>query len=141
MYKRQEQIGAPLELYDRPANVFVAGFMGSPAMNLLPALVKAGRMTVAGQTLEASGLPDGPVTFGLRPDDVKLEPGDQGVVKAVEPTGSETHVQVTVAGLDVTVVSKDRIHLRPGDRVALDLGCSNRHLFNAETGTRLQQGK
>lgn len=135
---RVEQVGAPLELYDRPGNAFVAGFMGSPAMNLLPAQVQAGRLAVAGQVLDAAGLPDGPVTFGLRPDDVRLGQGDDGLVQLVEPTGSETHVRVTVAGVDVTVVTKDRAPLQPGDRVALDLGHPNRHLFDPGTGLRLE---
>ncbi|MGQ0563534.1 MAG: ABC transporter ATP-binding protein [Gemmobacter sp.] len=134
---RVEQVGAPLALYDQPKNVFVAGFMGSPAMNILPAEVRGGRLTAAGQALAAPGLADGPVTFGLRPEDVLLNQGEGGAVKLVEPTGSETHIQVELGGETVTVVTRERVLVRPGDHVTVDLGSPNRHLFSAETGERL----
>lgn len=133
---RVEQVGAPMELYDRPANVFVAGFMGSPAMNLIPAAVKGGILTVAGQSLPC-GLADGPVTFGLRPGDIAIGLGVEGRILVVEPTGSETHLSVDVHGQVVTVVTRSRQGFQPGAPLALDLSSRNAHLFDAGTGRRI----
>ncbi|MFZ8941217.1 MAG: ABC transporter ATP-binding protein, partial [Gemmobacter sp.] len=92
------QVGAPLEVYDRPANVFVAGFIGSPAMNLLPATVAGGgEVEVGGTRLaapEVAGLAPGTaVTYGVRPEHLDLaDTGLAARVAVVEPTGSETHL-------------------------------------------------
>ena len=139
---RVEQIGAPLELYDRPANVFVAGFLGSPAMNLLPAEVGAGRLQVAGQALPCpQGLQAGQkLIFGLRPEDIALAGPGQGAlarVLGVEPTGAETHVTLDLAGQSLTLVTRARLSLAPGDLLGLDLTAGPQHLFDAASGRRL----
>ncbi len=139
---RIEQVGAPLELYDHPANVFVASFIGSPAMNLI-----AGRVTGGALQAGAASLPLPPgmiiadgrdVIYGIRPE--HLSPGAAGlqaVVAVVEPTGSETHVVCRVDGHEVTVVFRDRVTLKPGDAVTLAPDAAAVHMFDKDTGVRL----
>src|SRR5690606_20231207 len=98
-----EQIGAPLELYDRPVNQFVAGFIGSPAMNFIPGRVTAGGfasddgLVVLGAP--CAGLADGaPVMLGVRPEHIFIDPdGLPAELLLVEPTGSETQVLARLA--------------------------------------------
>jgi multiple sugar transport system ATP-binding protein len=141
-----EQIGAPLEVYDRPANIFVAGFIGSPAMNMLEAVVRhdggAVWADVAGTRLPLdTGPEDGrPVTLGLRPE--HLQPADEGLpgrIAVVEPTGAETYVVVRLdaGGREVTAVVRDRRPLRPGEPIRLRAERGMAHLFDRTTGRRL----
>ena len=141
---RVEQVGPPLELYDRPANLFVAQFLGSPSMNILPAMVAGpGRLALSdGTELDAppvAGLVrNQKVSLGLRPEDVVLDPaGVPAEVVLVEPTGAETHVVARAVGADITVVLKDRTDLSPGDRIGLRLSSPRAQLFHGETGARL----
>jgi multiple sugar transport system ATP-binding protein len=137
------QMGAPLELYDRPANTFVAGFIGSPAMNLIPATVAEGGHAVAGDlTLPlppgATLSPGAKVTWGLRPEYFALS--DSGIpadVAVIEPTGSETHLVLRAAGQELLCVSRDRVSLRPGDRVHLAPDVAHVHLFDGTSGNRI----
>ena len=140
------QIGAPLELYDRPANLFVAGFIGSPSMNLLPGEVRLGdrpSVEIAGCLLPISaisGLRDGQkVIYGARPED--FLPGDAGLaarVSVVEPTGSEMHVVArAVEGLEVVSVLRDRRAIAAGEDLHLSAPPDRVHLFDADSGTRL----
>ena len=139
---RVEQIGSPLELYDQPANLFVAGFIGSPAMNILPAAAEADGVRVAGMIAlpVRTGLPVGAaLLYGIRPEHIVL--GEAGGVEAeitvVEPTGADTHVGLRFAGHDLTVVTKDRLAVGPGDRVTVSLWSDRGHLFDAATGQRI----
>ena len=97
-----EQAGPPLELYDRPANLFVAGFIGSPAMNMIEGNVVDGALqTQDGTTwilpFGGNGRYDGPAVYGIRPEHLRLDPdGIQASVRVVEPTGSETQVLLRV---------------------------------------------
>src|SRR5579871_2546924 len=99
-----EQIGAPLDLYDRPDNVFVAGFIGSPAMNFLRGSVEGGSFRAeGGEALPLPGARNGsegrPAVYGVRPEHFQLSPsGLPAVVHVVEPTGSETQVVAQFAG-------------------------------------------
>ena len=139
---RIEQVGAPLDLYDQPANTFVAGFIGSPAMNILPGLVESGGVRVAGALLP---LPKGmkaaagrEVRYGIRPE--HLAAGDQGLtgtVAVVEPTGSETHVVLRLEGAEVVAMFRDRVTFRPGDRLSLMPDAAKVHLFDQGSGVRL----
>ncbi|KWV53695.1 sugar ABC transporter ATP-binding protein [Rhizobium altiplani] len=145
---RVEQIGSPLELYDRPRNVFVAGFLGSPAMNFLegtlqdgasPALtLSGGSRAVLSRAPSASA--GRPVTLGIRPEDISLggEDGVAATVKVVEPTGSETHVAVDVEGKELTWVVRDRVELVPDQRVKLSFATSKVHFFDQQTQQRLE---
>jgi len=139
---RIEQVGAPLELYDRPVNTFVAGFIGSPSMNMLPGVVKGGAVEVGGAMLP---LPKGmaaaegrEVTYGIRPEHLGLgTAGITGKVAVVEPTGSETHVVVRVEGREMVAMFRDRVSLRPGDSVVLAPDPDKVHLFDKTSGVRL----
>ncbi|KQS74799.1 sugar ABC transporter ATP-binding protein [Methylobacterium sp. Leaf361] len=139
-----EQIGPPLELYDRPDNLFVAGFIGSPAMNFMPGKVRAnGRLTFTTETglsIPLADAPSGvdgrPLILGVRPEHFDLAPeGIAAEVVVVEPTGSETMLAVRAGGQDLTCVLRERVRERPGETVSLR---PNRvHFFDAETGRRL----
>ncbi|MDR3468904.1 MAG: sn-glycerol-3-phosphate ABC transporter ATP-binding protein UgpC [Xanthobacteraceae bacterium] len=141
-----EQIGAPLELYDRPVNQFVAGFIGSPAMNFIDGTVVGGPVpaveTAYGTRLPLAGAPPGsegrPVIYGVRPE--HLDRADDGVVAevvVVEPTGSETQVVARLGTKDIIAVFRDRQQVRPGDTIRLKPRPSAVHLFDKETGQRL----
>ena len=140
------QIGAPLELYDRPANAFVAGFIGSPAMNLLDGVVErdgAGVAVRAGENLLP--VPDGPgleagrkVIYGIRPEDLALaEDGIAATVAVVEPTGSETHVVLRISGRDLVAVFRERHAFHPGDVIHLAPQAGKVHVFDAASGDRI----
>jgi multiple sugar transport system ATP-binding protein len=145
------QIGAPLELYDRPANVFVAGFIGSPAMNLLPGVVRKGAggvpngviVDVDGAALPAPdrpGLNDGrKVVFGIRPEHLSLTEsgGFPAQVVVIEPTGSETHVVLRLGGREITAVFRERHAFTPGQEVRLLPQPDLIHIFDADSGERL----
>jgi multiple sugar transport system ATP-binding protein len=139
---RVEQIGTPLELYDQPANLFVATFMGSPAMNILPAKVTNTGVLVAGIATvpgKAGVVPGTDISYGIRPDHIVIN--GEGAVPAevlvVEPTGSETHVTARVAGHEITIVSKERLSVSPGQQISVSLISDRAHLFDAQSGRRL----
>ena len=138
-----EQAGPPLELYDRPANVFVAGFIGSPAMNMVEGTVANGTLSTADGTQWA--LPtrvngyQGPAIYGIRPEHLRLDPegGIQAKVQVVEPTGSETQVLLRVGDQPLTAAFRERVSAHPGEtiRISPDLGLV--HLFERSTGRRI----
>jgi multiple sugar transport system ATP-binding protein len=145
---RIEQTGSPLELYDRPANSFVAGFIGSPAMNFLPGTLRRGagaaQVELAdGTRLEAphdAGGSDGqPVLIGTRPEHLSLS-ADAGIpsrVVVVEPTGAETLVSCRHEGAELSVVFRERHSFAPGSTIRLLPDVQRSHLFDAGTGERL----
>jgi multiple sugar transport system ATP-binding protein len=144
---RVEQIGTPLELYDRPQNIFVAGFLGSPAMNFLEGQIEGSDhpslALPGGIKVDLSKMPrnnNNPnVTLGMRPEDISLG-GEEGVpatVTVVEPTGSETHVAVDIAGRELTWVVRERVDLAPGQQIRLSFKSRNVHFFDTKTGLRL----
>ncbi len=140
---RVEQIGSPLELYDRPANQFVAGFIGSPAMNFIPGLVEAGGFRAEGGSLwplPANGANQNgrPAIYGVRPEHLRLH--DQGVklmVQVVEPTGSETQVHGRLGPLPVMGAFRERVAAAPGEPISVTADPALVHLFDGETGQRL----
>jgi sn-glycerol 3-phosphate transport system ATP-binding protein len=135
---RIEQVGKPIELYDRPASLFVAGFIGSPPMNLFSIAALGG---ATGRDLAAS-LPVGTDIVGIRPDRVEAgrTAGMQltGVVDMIEPVGGESHLYVRVAGIDqaVILVVAGRPALSEGDRFDFTLPLDALHPFNTGTGRR-----
>ena len=138
-----EQIGSPLELYDRPRNRFVASFIGSPSMNLLPGIVSEDASTARiGDTdlsVPAAGLSNGQsITIGIRPEHFTLaDAGLAAKVRVVEPTGSEMHVILEFQGQEITAVFRERHQLSPGDQVHLGVTTAHVHLFGGEDGERL----
>jgi multiple sugar transport system ATP-binding protein len=147
---RVEQTGSPLELYDRPVNQFVAGFIGSPAMNFLPGVLKRANGTARVELAGGLSLPapasahaaaDGQqVIYGTRPEHMELAGGEDGVpteVVVVEPTGADTQVFTKIAGIEVTSVFRDRHAFRPGQIIRLRPDPGRAHLFDAGTGVRL----
>jgi multiple sugar transport system ATP-binding protein len=139
---RIEQVGAPLELYDRPDNTFVATFIGSPAMNLLTGVVRDGGVVLGEDVVvpvdPATAAPEGaPLTIGIRPEQIQIaDDGVPATVTALEPTGAETVMVAEVAGTPVTVVTRERVALRPGDPVRLRMLPAHQLAFDAE-GRRL----
>ena len=140
---RIEQVGSPLELYDNPANLFVAGFIGSPSMNFLPGVVRAGGVEVAGQGLPmppGSAAQEGQaVTYGVRPEHLTLTEagGIAAQVAVVEPTGSETHVIARVGEAEITAVFRERHAFAPGTEIRLAPDPAHIHLFDAKSGARI----
>jgi multiple sugar transport system ATP-binding protein len=139
---RIEQIGAPLELYDRPANTFVASFIGSPSMNMIEGVVQNGAVQAQGAALP---LPPGmkvadgrEVIYGVRPENLAGSPaGISGTIAVVEPTGSETHVVIRIAGREMVAVFRDRVTHRPGDAITLaPLNPAEVHIFDKSSGAR-----
>jgi multiple sugar transport system ATP-binding protein len=142
---RVQQIGSPLDLYDRPANLFVAGFIGSPAMNMFQAhLERAGGLDVLTHAAFRIPLPrdlalaDGAaLTVGIRPEHIVLGAGPiRGTVDLIEPTGLGTIVHLTLAGTAIKAFSLERHPLSIGGEVQLDLPLARLHLFD-DAGVRV----
>ncbi|MGE0006641.1 MAG: ABC transporter ATP-binding protein [Parvibaculaceae bacterium] len=145
---RVEQTGAPLELYDRPRNRFVAGFIGSPAMNFIsgrledgdgaPAFAADGgiRLPVEGTGRDAPGRP---VMLGVRPEHLVLAGGGIAAeVTVVEPTGSEVQVNARAAnGEEIVAVFRERHSFSPGETISLKPQAGAMHLFDGESGLRI----
>jgi multiple sugar transport system ATP-binding protein len=138
-----EQIGAPLELYDNPDNLFVAGFIGSPAMNFLRGRIADGAFrSDAGFMLPLPGSrsdSDGrPIVYGIRPEHFQLlSDGLPAKVHVVEPTGSETQVMAEFAGSSIIAAFRERVSARPGELIHVGADPALVHVFDADTGQRL----
>jgi multiple sugar transport system ATP-binding protein len=137
-----EQVGAPLELYDKPANVFVAGFIGSPSMNFLEGEVQEDGFVVGGLKLplaaDCGARAEPRAIYGIRPEHISFS--DKGVpaeVVLTEPTGAETHVVVRLGGQELTCVVRDRVAARPGDTLKIVPDARRVHLFDATSQRRL----
>jgi multiple sugar transport system ATP-binding protein len=138
-----EQIGAPLELYDRPANRFVAGFIGSPAMNFLPArangagicLTSAEDFPVAVKARVESGRG---IVVGIRPEHLEIaSDGFEAEVVVIEPTGSETQLFARLGGQEIVAVFRERHAFAPGQRIRLRPQADCVHLFDSSSGQRI----
>jgi multiple sugar transport system ATP-binding protein len=143
-----EQTGDPLTLYDSPANTFVAGFIGSPAMNMVPGTVRArdGATIVAFDGGTTLPLPAGAraaegqaVLYGIRPEHCSVG-GSEGLpveVIVVEPTGADTQLYCRFNGQEITATVRDRTDCRPADRIQLAPDLTRAQLFDAASGKRL----
>jgi multiple sugar transport system ATP-binding protein len=143
-----EQIGTPLELYDRPGNLFVAQFIGSPAMNVVSGTLRG---SGAGSAVEAAGtrwpVPaqiggrDGQaVHYGIRPGDIHLAADGQGIaakVIVVEPTGAETELLLQVGDAQFVVVIHGRTAAQPDETVHLAIDAGKAHIFDSASGQRV----
>ncbi|MDB5574703.1 MAG: transporter related, partial [Tardiphaga sp.] len=148
-----EQMGTPLELYDHPDNKFVAGFIGSPAMNFLEGkLVMTGSNGSASHWVETANGAKLPiaiaphasngqgVTYGIRPEHLEFGTDGDGIeaeIVVVEPTGSETQIVARIGIQDVIAIFRDRRAVAPGDKIYLKPRANAAHLFDRDTGKRL----
>ena len=142
-----EQQGAPLELYDRPANRFVAGFIGSPAMNFVPGVIGDQGQLV----LELTGRPDIPVSAkiapgtkvlaGMRPEHLQVGAGGAGTIRlpvsTMESTGSLTYISLGEEG-ELTLVSQVRENVAIGDVIDVHIEPEQVHLFDPQTDRRME---
>jgi len=139
-----QQIGAPLEIYDRPQNLFVASFIGAPAMNFLEAKAEGGRVLLTDGTpveIQAADHVSGDVIVGIRPEHLVLDNAGslKFIVDEVEPTGSETHISATTSvGMPVRLVTTDRVTVEAGDALAASYEADKLHLFDAKTTNRIE---
>ena len=135
-----QQVGSPTEIYDRPANAFVASFIGNPAMNLMDGEISGG--TFRAQNVEVSGLnaPDGKVTLGFRAEDAEVvESGGQinASIYTMELLGEATMVSVRIGGALVSVKADKNYRAEIGDMVSINVPQDHCHLFDAQTGERV----
>jgi multiple sugar transport system ATP-binding protein len=144
-----EQIGTPLELFDRPANLFVAQFIGSPAMNVVAGTLRrdpgGASVDAVGTRWPVEGVANGrdgqAVHYGIRPGDISLATNGRGVaakVVVVEPTGAETELLLQVGDVQLVVVMHGRTTVQPDETVHLAIDADKVHLFDAASGQRLQ---
>ncbi|WP_230530951.1 ABC transporter ATP-binding protein [Microvirga roseola] len=141
-----EQVGAPLDLYDRPANRFVAGFIGSPAMNFIEGRLEENGLALrSGAILPLDMRPAVPIatmlTYGIRPEHLQIAPAGTpetipATVSVIEPTGSDTTLIVKAEGGNLTVLLRERCALKYGEEIALKPVPFQAHLFD-EAGRRI----
>ena len=139
---RVEQVGTPLELYREPANRFVAGFIGSPAMNFLDARAEGGRVLLGGAAVTSTALPDGPCTLGLRPEHLARDPDGalDASVQVFEHLGGEAFVYATLPdGQEIVAKLDGDEGFRPGDALRLGVAGHRCHVFDRR-GVRAAPG-
>jgi len=136
-----EQIGEPLELYDRPETLFVATFIGSPAMNILEGRIEGGGFVFGDLTLPlaaaAAASIGRPAIYGIRPEHFQIAPdGLPAEVIVVEPTGPETQVVAKLGPQEITCVFRERLDAKPGEILRVKPNPALVHLFDKQTGRR-----
>jgi multiple sugar transport system ATP-binding protein len=148
---RVEQVGSPLELYDHPANLFVATFIGSPSMNIIDGVVARNNGAPVVRAGDGTLLPVAPgfnaaegkqVRYGFRPEHLSISPAGKGIaatIDVVEPMGSETQVHLTIAGVPAVAVFRERISARPGETLYVEPDTAKLNLFDAESGRALER--
>ncbi|WP_022705165.1 ABC transporter ATP-binding protein [Pseudorhodobacter ferrugineus] len=130
-----QQVGTPAEVFHQPANIFVAQFIGAPSMNLLAGQAVAGSITVAGRSLARDAGQTGPITVGIRPDDLRVTDGPssfEGRVVLLEPLGAETLAYVDIGGQEVVARADGRNPPALGAVVQLHVAPENLHLFDGD---------
>jgi multiple sugar transport system ATP-binding protein len=141
-----EQIGVPLDVYDTPQNIFVAGFIGSPAMNFLQGAIRMnGRLGFSGPggsdlplTTAPRGSDGRKAIYGIRPEHFRIaDDGAEAVIQVVEPTGSEVQIVVKLGDAEVIAAFRERHPFKPGDKIRLKPDPKLVHLFDAASGQRL----
>ncbi|MEM0949701.1 MAG: sn-glycerol-3-phosphate ABC transporter ATP-binding protein UgpC [Pseudomonadota bacterium] len=139
-----QQVGTPSEVYHTPANTFVAGFIGSPSMNMIPATIMGGQVQIEGGAPVDLGLPvggDKRVTLGIRPEDLEPVEGPaliSGAVNVREPLGHETLIHVGTAHGDIIAKADGRTPPDLGKTVSLGAEAKNIHVFDPESGTAIR---
>ncbi|WP_264210791.1 ABC transporter ATP-binding protein [Leisingera thetidis] len=136
-----QQVGSPTEIYDRPANTFVASFIGNPAMNLMEGEIQGG--TFRAKNVEINGLnaSDGPLTLGFRAEDASIAAPGEGQINApiytMELLGDATMISVRVGGALVSVKADKNFRAEIGQTVSISVPQGICHLFDGQTGARL----
>ncbi|MFV0491032.1 MAG: ABC transporter ATP-binding protein [Pseudorhodobacter sp.] len=141
-----QQFGTPDEIYSAPVNIFVATFMGSPAMNMLTAhLTPDNRLDFGGETIPcpapAGSLPVGEIKVGIRPEQIVLNPARDGLaatVEVVEPTGPETFVVMRLGEYEITARLSAGCQLHEGERITIGVDPERLVLFDAKSETRIE---
>jgi sn-glycerol 3-phosphate transport system ATP-binding protein len=137
-----QQFGTPQEVYDHPANVFVAGFIGSPPMNILSGVARSGRVSAGDFVLERPGVPDGDVMVGLRPQ--ALRPASDGMpaldfkIDVVEPLGDEVVLHGTAAATNAVACVDSRVRPSAGSVLRLGIEPADVHVFDAASGLAIR---
>jgi len=134
-----QQVGSPTEIYDRPANAFVASFIGSPAMNLVEGSVEGGVFSARNIKIAGLSCADGPVTLGFRAEDAQLAPTGElaAPIYSLELLGDATMVTVKAGGALVAVKALKDYRAEIGSPVAVTVPAAICHVFDSKTGTRL----
>ena len=136
-----QQVGSPTEIYDRPVNTFVAGFIGSPAMNLVDGTIENGTFTA--EHVNIAGLPtdhNGPVTLGFRAEDASVDAKGSSVdapVYSLELLGDATMVTVRIGGVIVSIKADKEFRAKIGETVRAQISAAICHLFDSATGESL----
>jgi multiple sugar transport system ATP-binding protein len=138
---RIEQLGEPLELYDRPANLFVAQFIGSPAMNVFEGVYRDNAVEALGArwpVSHTSAKQGQAVRYGIRPEHLTLHnDGIAAQIEVVEPMGAETEILLKIQGQTFTLMTHGRASAGPGDRIHVAPQAAHAHLFDGASGRRL----
>lgn len=136
---RIQQVGTPTEIYDRPANTFVAGFIGTPAMNLMQGHLRGGIFEADNARIDGLKGPDGPVTLGFRAEDAQIGTGQaiSAPVYSLELLGDSTMVSVKAGGALVSVKASKDFRAQIGQPVTASVPAACCHLFHPDTGERL----
>jgi multiple sugar transport system ATP-binding protein len=134
-----EQQGSPLDVYDRPDNLFVAEFIGSPQMNILRGVVEGGFVATAGGIKlplpkDHKARAGQKIAYGVRPEHIDIAKGFPVRVTVTEPTGPEIHVYADAGGDEICAVIRDRVDVARGNDIQLSPRLDKVHLFDAESG-------
>ncbi len=143
-----QQVGTPLELYDHPANLFVAGFIGSPGMNFLPTVVSRQGNKVAAELADGQMIPLRPelkvedgdrVMVGIRPENIEVGGSDtlKAKIEVIEPLGLSTQFYAKLADQQICIFAMGRTDRGPGDTISLGINPADVHVFHVKTGIRL----
>lgn len=137
-------MGSPEDIYDKPVNMFVADFIGAPAINFLPGKIQGNELLVGEQkfpllTTASDASNDRNVTLGIRPLDIQIDTNGiyNGMVDFVEKTGAETHLHLKFADHKIRAVSPKRLNCKRGDTLAFHIESDKIHLFDSKTEQRL----
>ena len=137
-----QQVGSPTEIYDNPANTFVAGFIGSPAMNLMEGQMQNGVFHAEGVEISGLGASDGPVTLGFRAEDASIHAGGTAQINApiytLELLGDATMVTVRIGGTLISAKADKTFRAQIGDPVAIGVPTEICHLFDGKSGARIE---
>ncbi|WP_171236294.1 ABC transporter ATP-binding protein [Ruegeria sp. HKCCA6837] len=136
-----QQVGSPTEIYDTPANTFVASFIGNPAMNLMEGQVRNGTFLADHVEIAKINAPDGPLTLGFRAEDATLAEDGRGQINAPiytqELLGDATMISVRVGGALVSVKADKNFRAEIDDMVSISVPVEICHLFDGQTGERI----